>query len=811
MRKEGRTSEASLPASILSTGLGKLSAKAVSDVLDRFAEPRRLTHDLGFHERRVTVLATAFGGTCIVTGTSDGNVRLWDMVSGRCMRVFSCGGPTLSWIFTTPGTNRMITAFRFGNKKVWDLENGDCLATLSDHPGDPVYCNDDHLFCKQNWNVRSFFKGKGPDSKRSEVLVYEVDTGKRVRTFRIENSHIEYLAVSPDGGKVAAASDDQSVRIWDVTSAKLLHQSLRRLKWPMIAGFSPDNRSIVIGWTDRADVQDITGSGTSFSIEVPSSGRTYRPWYVLRGYRLIENRLDLLSTDPVTYIRAIDIRTAQTLYTDTFAGAIQSESITEEGQFCLGFRHGWIDVWDMEHHELTASLATDREYHGYAGGSNRIATANRRIVISRDESVVRLIDPASTEPARIIPAGQPIRDILITPDGKGLLTMGDRAVKYWDLSSGRCLREFSIAEIEIWDDLPPGAPMMAITPDGKRLILPSEGGVAIRDLSTGREEPGFPLGGRPGPFALYVTADGKRLTAVSGSTGFLASYDLETGAPVAGFPLNGTEPFQVFCVGDHLLATAIRWSLSLWDARTGRLLLTRDHKFYIDDILLAPSQREVIASGINGFLFWDLESEEPLIEKPDNIDGVFTFGGCPSFLPGGRRFIVRGRHYIALWDVDTRQVLWRHDRLEENRIRKIAAFPDGERFAAMDTTGVIQVRSVGTGEVLASLHVLPDGFIWETPPDDHAPSGWLWTDREDLVSVRKDDRHTEMFRHQDGEHEAYLKIYNNPKMVMARVEGRESYERQVELHARALNTARIDSASGRRPAALTAGKKGDRK
>jgi WD40 repeat protein len=579
----------------------------------------------------------------------------------------------------------------------------------------------------------------------------------------------------------------------------------------MVAGFSPDNRSIVVGWTDRADVQDITGSDTSFSIEVPSSVRTYRPWYSLRGYRLIENRLDLLSTDPVTYIRVFDIRTARMMYANTFAGAIQSESITEDGQFCLGFRYGWIDVWDMEHHELTASLATDREYYGYAGGSNRIAIAKRRIVISREESVACLIDPVSTEPARTIPAGQPVRDILITPDGKGLLTMGNRAVKYWDLSSGRCLREFSIAEIEIWDDLPPGAPMMAITPDGKSLMLPSEGGVAIRDLSTGRDERGFSPGGRPGPFALYVTADGKRLTAVSGSTGFLASYDLETGASVAGFPLNVTEPFQAFCVGDRLLATATRWSLSVWDAQTGRLLLTREHKFYIEDILLAPSQREVIVSGLNGFYFWDRENGEAMIEKPDNIDGVVTFGGCTSFLPGGGRFFVRGRHYIALWDVDTRQLLWRHDRPEENRIRKIAAFPDGERFAVMDTTGVIQVRSVATGEVLASLHVLPGGFVWETPPDDHAPSGWLWTDREDLVSVSGDDYNAKTFRHRDCEHKAYLKIYNNPKMVMARVEGRESYERQVELHARVLDTARIGNASGRRPAALTAGKKGDRK
>jgi hypothetical protein len=131
------------------------------------------------------------------------------------------------------------------------------------------------------------------------------------------------------------------------------------------------------------------------------------------------------------------------------------------------------------------------------------------------------------------------------------------------------------------------------------------------------------------------------------------------------------------------------------------------------------------------------------------VDGVVTFGGCPPLSPGETRIIVRGRYYITLWDIEAHQLLWRKDFVEENRIRKIVAFPDGERFATVDITGVITVRSVDKGDVLATLHVLPEGFIWETPPDDHAPSGWLWTDREDLVTVTArsgSDAGTRMFR-----------------------------------------------------------------
>jgi len=812
MIREGKESTANQPDFVTPHSPARVSAEVLAGVLEKFAPPGRLTHDHGFHRRQVTALAAAFSGTHIVTGTADGNVRLWDAASGKCVRVFDCGGPTLSGIFTTPGTNRMVTAFLFGNKKVWDLETGDCLSTLSNHPGDPVHCDDDHLFCRQNWNVRSFVRGKGPDSKRSEALIYDVNTGKTVRAFRIEESHISSLAVSPDGGKIAAAGDDQSVRVWDVVSEAMLYQSRRWLKRPVVVGFSPDSRSVVINLTDGVEVRDVTGPGASSTIALPSLKVPYRASHALNGYRLIENQIDLLDLNPLSHIRVIDIRTGQVEDTHTFAGAMELQSLTEDGRFCLGFRRGWIDVWDMESHEMTASLSTSREYNGYAGGYNRIATVNGRIAISREESVIRLIDPASGGPARILPAGQPVRDLMATPDGRGVLTMLNGTVKYWDLSSGRCLREFGIPDMELWDDLPQGAPVMAVTPDGRHLVLPSEDGVTIHDLSTGRHEGGFPLTEKTGgPCALYVTGDGKRLMAVAGPGGLLRSYDLETGSPIAGFLPDDMGPFQAFCMGGGVLATVSRTVLSLRDERTGRLLRRYGHSDYINDILFVPSEGRVITAGLGGFHFWDREGGEPRTEKPDNADGVVTFGGRPSLSPGETRIILRGRHYIALWDVETCRLLWRDDFPRGNRIRKIVAFPDGKRFATLDITGTVKVRSIETGEPLAALHILPRGFLWETPPDDHAPSGWLWTDREDLIAVTapsKGDRGTRVFHEGEEEHGAYLKIYNNWRMVMARIDGGDAYGKHARLYARAADTARVAKGSGRSPAALPDGRKG---
>jgi len=792
---------------------GTLAGRVVAGVLKRSATVRRLVHDAGFHKERIAMVKTALDGTHLVTASTDGTVRLWEAASGRCIHTYDCRDSDPSAIFPSPARPRMVTAAALGWKKIWSLDDGKCLAVLTDHPGIPVHCDDAFFYCKQNWMVQNFPDRRTRDPQRSEVILYEVDSGKKARTFQIEGSHITSLKVSPDSAMIAAVNSDHHLRIWDPGSGRLLHVSPHGHPFQGIVGISPDNRFIVLRSATGVDVLDVAGSSIAFTIT--TQGANYRSRYVLRGFHLIEKNTDYVYPSHTSAIRIIDIRTGETLQTGTFKGDLELWSVMVEDNLCLEFPDGRVDVWNIKDNEVVASFPLNPESPGSNPGTAAF-TGKCEIALARQETAVRVIGPLSGRPPRLIPATDPVRDILITPDGKGLLTMGAAAVKHWDLTSGLCLREFGIPGTECHDDLPQGAPLMALTPDGKNLLLPMENGIAIHDLSTGQQEGGFSFeaqltrpgkDGQPGHFALYVTEDGKRLIVVSGPDGFLGSCYIPTGIPVAGFPLRDVDRFHAFCMSQHLLTTSRYNVLSLWDARTGGLLHECRQDGRISDIVMVPSQRTIVTVSEFGLSFLNWESGE-LLMKRSHSNGI---GSAPhrferwlAPLSGGKRFIVQRSDLIALWDPDTQGLVWRQERYLKNRATKAAAFPDGERFATVDTTGTVEFWNVEKGKVLATLHVLPEGFLWETPPDKHAPSGWLWTDREDLVSVvapSRDDRDTRVFRQGHAKHRAYMKIYNNRGMVMAKIAGNEQYRRHVELHGRASDRARIgDGFAGLHPA-----------
>ncbi len=800
-----------LPAA--SSRPGNLPAQAVASVLAKSAGPSRLLHDTGIHRERISTMAAAMDGTHLVTASTDGTVRLWDAASGQCIRVFDCRNCGPSGLFVSPTRPRMVTAAPLGWKKIWNLADGKCLAVLTDHPGIPVHCDDTFFYCKQNWIVHNFLDKKSRDSQRSEVILYNIDNGERVRTFKIEGSHIVSLKVSPDSALIAAVNSDLRLRIWNAESGELLHRSAPEISFQKIVGISPDSRFIVV--KSASGVTVLNRAEFSVAFAVTALQGNYRAQYALRGFQLIEKQRAFIHPHHLSEFRIFDIRTGAMFRTGTFTGDLEIWSFLAEEGLCLEFPDGRVNVWNIRAHAIAASYPLNPDSPGWTPGVAALLKG-KEIALARQETVVRLVDPLSGKSARLIPAGDPVRDILITPDGRSLLTLGAAEGKLWDLSSGLCLKAFDLPEMDDPSGLPQGAPLAALTPDGKSLVAQAKDEIAVYDLSTGRQETGFPLAGpagkgaedRPqGPFALYVTADGKRLFVVSGRTGFLGAHDLRTGLSVAGFPLKGLERFNAFCMSGALLATAKDNALCLWDGRTGRLLHESRQDGRIGDIVMSAARQMVIT--VSAFELRFLDWETGALVKKHSYSSIGSardrFDRWLTPLPDGGRFLVKGADLIALWNADTEDFVWREEVRRKNRLIRAAAFPDGERFATLDTAGVVAFRDVANGKVLAGLRVLPTGFIWETPPDDHAPAGWLWTDREDLVSVisrAPDDRDGSVFRRGASEHEAYLKIYNNRQMVMARIAGQAAYDRQIRFYNGILDTSRIGNSAGGFPAAL---------
>lgn len=92
----------------------------------------------------------------------------------------------------------------------------------------------------------------------------------------------------------------------------------------------------------------------------------------------------------------------------------------------------------------------------------------------------------------------------------------------------------------------------------------------------------------------------------------------------------------------------------------------------------------------------------------------------------------------------------------------------------------MNVWEVASGELLATLHHVHEGFHWTTPAEQLASHGWLWTDREDLVIIDEpdaDEAKRKILEETDQRRRDYLALYNNQRRVMRRVKLRRAEDR----------------------------------
>jgi WD40 repeat protein len=84
------------------------------------------------------------------------------------------------------------------------------------------------------------------------VPVWEVRTGRLLRTLTVSAGLVYGVVLSPDGRTLAAAARDESVRVLDVTTGKTLHTISRPHGAAGVTtlAFAPDGKAIVTGATD---------------------------------------------------------------------------------------------------------------------------------------------------------------------------------------------------------------------------------------------------------------------------------------------------------------------------------------------------------------------------------------------------------------------------------------------------------------------------------------------------------------------------------------------------------------------------------
>lgn len=190
------------------------------------------------HEDRVLAMALHPDGRMLLTGCSDGSIRIWDTrnrsVIGAPLRM---DGEITSCAFNSSGS--VFAACAGNTLMLWDtatakplstpIVNGDAVTSVSFHPDGTKL-----LTTSLDGNARVWKIGDAAPP----VLTLKHDDGVTTGAF------------SPDGQYLATGSSDKTARLWDARNGKPLGSALRHDATISVVRFSRDGRILGTGSKD---------------------------------------------------------------------------------------------------------------------------------------------------------------------------------------------------------------------------------------------------------------------------------------------------------------------------------------------------------------------------------------------------------------------------------------------------------------------------------------------------------------------------------------------------------------------------------
>ena len=494
------------------------------------------------------------------------------------------------------------------------------------------------------------------------------------------------VAYAPDGSRLASASEDASIRIWDVATGELLTEFGAHGSWVRGVAYAPDGSRLAGACQDGAvRIWDVA-SGE----QLAHLGHKRAVSAVV--YTPDSSRLASASQDGTVRIWDVD---AGELVAE-LAGhkrGVSAVAYTPDGsRLASASQDGTVRIWDVDAGELVAELAGhERGVRGvaYAPDGTRLASAS-------EDGSVRIWDAADSELLTLLTGHErAVLGVAYAPDGSCVASASeDATVCIWDPASGELLTRLSGHDGGVWG--------VAYAPDGTRLASASlDGSVRIWDATSGDLVSQL-SGHHRGVSGIVYAPDGSGLVSAS-HDGSVRIWDVASGEQLQRLIGNDRGVSAVAYAPDcSSLATGSEdGRLRIWDLGTcERRVEFTAHDRAVLALAYAPNVSCMATAGHDGSVrIWALASQELVAHLTGHDRGVWGI----AYAPDGLRLASASQDgSVRIWDVGSGKQLSQlsgHDR----GVRGVAYAPDGLRLASASQDGSVRIWDVASGKQLLQL------------------------------------------------------------------------------------------------------------